>query len=83
MARAKIELVRRHSLQVQYLTEDQLRVIGKFTRENLAAWIPINIWGEPMFEDDDIEDFHAMCGEIDIPWATAAARKRYDSFFKF
>ena len=42
--------------------------LGKFTRENVARWLDktgdyaVGIYGW--------EDFHAVCGDIDIPWAT-------------
>jgi len=43
--------------------------IGEFTRENIASWldrsgpIGLGLWSF------GYEDFHAVCGDIDIPWA--------------
>lgn len=51
--------------------EDMAR--REFTRENIAAWLDrgncrfdIGVYGW--------EDFHAVCGDIDIPWATKEGR---------
>ena len=40
--------------------------IGEFTRENVAKFLEIR--GGP--GDFPIQDFHAVCDDIDIPWAT-------------
>jgi hypothetical protein len=40
--------------------------IGKFTRENVAKFL--EIVGGP--GDFPIQDFHAVCDDIEIPWAT-------------
>lgn len=55
------------------LDDFDLRAIGEFTRENIAAWLnrgncrfEIGVYG--------YEDFHAVCGDIDIPWATKEAK---------
>jgi hypothetical protein len=47
-----------------------LWAIGEFTQENISSWLKrghcldgwVGIYG--------CEDFHAVCGDIDIPWAT-------------
>ena len=51
------------------LSSFDLWAIGEFTRENIASWLDrghglswVGIYGW--------EDFHAVCGDIDIPWAT-------------
>jgi hypothetical protein len=44
----------------------QVLEIGKFTRKNVAKWLEI-VSGP---ECRPIEDFHAVCDDIDIPWAT-------------
>ena len=41
--------------------------IGKFTRENVAMWLENRTRMDPGFYP---VDFHAVCGDIDIPWAT-------------
>ena len=45
--------------------------IGEFTRENVAKYLEICSGPEGL----PIEDFHAVCGDIDIPWATEEARR--------
>jgi hypothetical protein len=42
--------------------------IGKFTRENVAKWLENRVHGLDMGFWP--VDFHAVCGDIDIPWAT-------------
>ena len=43
------------------------RKIGKFTRENVATWLENRTRSDPGFSP---VDFHTVCGDIDIPWAT-------------
>jgi len=47
--------------------------IGEFTRENVAKFLEIVIGPELR----PIEDFHAVCDGMDIPWATEAGREEY------
>ena len=42
-------------------------MIGDFTRENIAKWLSRGNGGTGIY---GWEDFHAVCGGIDIPWAT-------------
>lgn len=42
-------------------------MIGKFTRENVEMWLANHVGLDPGFYP---EDFHAVCGDIEIPWAT-------------
>jgi hypothetical protein len=44
--------------------------IGEFTRENVADWLAANFTRRTRFKEDGPVDFHAVCGDIDIPWAT-------------
>lgn len=44
--------------------------IGEFTRENVARFLEVRLG--PEFRP--IEDFHAVCDDIDIPWATEKAK---------
>jgi len=44
--------------------------IGEFTRENVEDWLAANWMRRIRFKDDGFVDFHAVCGEQDIPWAT-------------
>jgi len=48
------------------------RPIGEFTRENISSFLE----GGNSFETGIYGwvDFHAVCGDIDIPWATEEAR---------
>jgi hypothetical protein len=48
--------------------------IGKFTRENVAAWLENRTRMDPGFYP---VDFHAVCGDIDIPWATKEGCDHY------
>ena len=52
------------------LTDRDLRSIGKFTRKNIAMWLNMLIIAQQWAEADPIEDFHAVCDDMDIPWAT-------------
>ncbi len=67
---AYIELVGGPGLMRRYeLTDSDLREIGKFTRGNVLMWMESHRgvdWADVL----PIEDFHAVCGDIDIPWAT-------------
>ncbi len=53
------------------LTDEELHRIGKFTRENVAKWLEN---GGP---ENFPVDFHAVCGDIEIPWATKEGHDRY------
>ncbi|MGA8876356.1 MAG: hypothetical protein WB555_12535 [Candidatus Korobacteraceae bacterium] len=55
------------------LDKADLCFIGEFTRENIESWLKR---GNCRFEVGlyGYEDFHAVCGDIDIPWATEEAR---------
>jgi hypothetical protein len=55
------------------LTDEELHRIGEFTTENVAKWL--DICGGP--GDFPIKDFHAVCDNIDIPWATKEGRDCY------
>ena len=60
-----------------YLSQTELREIGDFTRENVQKWMDTHT-------DVDwigilpTKDFHAICGDIDIPWATEESRQRWN-----
>jgi len=57
-----------------YLNEDELREIGDFTRENIHRWIDSQT-GPTWITIVPVEDFHAVCGDRDIPWATEEGKK--------
>ena len=62
------------------LTNRELQEIGEFTRENvlrwLKGWLRENFSRETYYFMDD--DFHAVCGDIDIPWAKEENRQAWD-----
>lgn len=76
---AYIEIVNDYMVQfARELTPEDLKEIGEFTRENVHKWLnsPTHTgpeWIEIIPEDD----FHAVCGEIDIAWATDKARQSF------
>lgn len=51
------------------LNDRDLRDIGTFTRRNVSVWLSNRKTPDP-FESLPARDFHAVCGDIDIPWAT-------------
>ena len=60
------------------LSKADLYFIGEFTRENISSWLehqrnPNWIGLLP------VEDFHAVCDNIDIPWATEEAKMCYSA----
>jgi len=46
------------------LSDYDLENIGEFTRENIDAWL-----GTHAGDFSSIADFHAVCGDTEIPWA--------------
>jgi hypothetical protein len=75
--KAYIEIVGDLSISRWNLNQFDLRVIGDFTRWRVAQWL------YNRSQESGISDFHAVCGDIDIPWDTEAARsiwmKTYNS----
>lgn len=65
------------------LDENTLREIGDFTRENIAAWLNGNHadWHN-WIGVTPVEDFHAVCGDVDIPWATDNAKQVWNEVRK-
>ena len=62
------------------LNDTELREIGEFTRENILRWRPIadSFSGET----EGIKDFHAVCGDIEIPWSTEEAKQIYETIME-
>jgi len=68
-------------------TDRELREIGEFTRENILRWLKRWLkadcdgafWGALNYFEDD--DFHAVCGDIDIPWADDETKRKWDKAF--
>jgi hypothetical protein len=73
--RAYIEIVRETTVGYECPTLWDRWRIGKFTRENVADWLYRRARGP----DSGFcpVDFHAVCGDIDIPWATKEGRDCY------
>jgi hypothetical protein len=68
-----IEIVSSIGMGRRNLNEDDLRHIGEFTRWRVAQWLY-----DRLGPTDSAEDFHAVCGDIDIPWDTEAGRLRWE-----
>lgn len=47
--------------------------IGEFTRENIAKYLEVCL-GPGAFP---VEDFHAVCDGMEIPWAAEEGRETY------
>ena len=45
------------------LSDYDLENIGEFTRENVDDWL-----GTHAGDFSSIQDFHAVCGDVEIPW---------------
>src|SRR5690242_4519151 len=71
------------------LTDSDLREIGNFTRENIVSWLNRGFSGFKWeagclknrffeFHVYGIQDFHAVCGDIDIPWASEESKKSWE-----
>src|SRR5579862_1728226 len=72
--RAYIEIAGAGVWDCRELQESDLREIGEFTRENIVKWLE-NFGGLGWELLYPIRDFHAVCDDIDIPWATEEARQ--------
>jgi hypothetical protein len=55
------------------LNKADLRFIGEFTRDNVSRWTYSHT-GLDWVGILPVEDVHAVCGDVDIPWATEEAR---------
>lgn len=76
---AYIEIVGAVAVWRCELHSSDLCFIGEFTRENVLRWMEnynfeVGVYGQ--------EDFHAVCGDIDIPWATEKARLCWTRLFQ-
>jgi hypothetical protein len=73
---AYIEIVSTHVKTRFELDAFDLWAIGEFTRENIESWLKR---GNCRFEVGvyRCEDFHTVCGDMDIPWATEESRHSY------
>jgi hypothetical protein len=66
---AYIEIVSEHVQGRFKLTAFELTFIGEFTRKNIAAWLDRGNCLGGYGGMYGWEDFHAVCGDVDIPWA--------------
>src|SRR5450631_4227818 len=69
MSKGYIEVISDYTIWNIKLTLWDRLCIGKFTRENVARWLEkyANKRLDPGWW---AKDFHAVLGDIDIPWAT-------------
>lgn len=77
---AYIEYVGAVTLSRYPLDEYELRNIGEFTRENILGWLNSHT-GPDWVGIIPVEDFCAVCGDIDIPWATEKAKADFQRVF--
>jgi hypothetical protein len=54
------------------LSDYDLENIGDFTRENIDDWL-----GTHAGDFSSIKDFHAVCGEAEIPWTSEENEMEY------
>lgn len=57
------------------LHDSDLFEIGEFTRGNIERWLAS--YGGPCIECCGVQDFHAVCGDIDIPWREERNAQEY------
>jgi hypothetical protein len=73
MDRPYVEIVGGIGLPRIELSDADMRSIGEFTRDNVLRWMDSHR-GPDWVGILPIEDFHAVCGDLDIPWATEEAK---------
>jgi hypothetical protein len=76
MSTRYIEIVGGVGVFTCYLVDADLKSIGEFTRENVAEFLEISSGPE----ERPIEDFHAVCDDMEIPWATKEGRDCYNEY---
>lgn len=81
---AYIEYVGAQMADKLELVDSDLSRIGEFTRGNLSMWLRCRngdlAWG---LYATPIQDFHAVCDDIDIPWETEEARLIYKKVYPY
>lgn len=65
---AYIEILGAVAKSWRELNKAALCSIGEFTRDNISNWME-HQRNPNWFGLLPVEDFHAVCGDIDIPWA--------------
>lgn len=68
---AYIEIEAQRTWMTYDLSPSDIQAIGEFTRENISNWLDGDKDNKKFFEIGVYGwvDFHAVCGDIDIPWA--------------
>jgi hypothetical protein len=75
---AYIEVVGAIATRRHDLNDWELRNIGEFTRENVAKWLNSRT-GADWVEYLPAEDFRAVCGDMEIPWASKEAEVLFNA----
>ena len=73
---AYIDIVGAVAMRRHNLTDHELRSIGQFTRGNITLWLS-NQRRTDWVGILPVEDFHAVCGDIDIPWGTQEGKRLF------
>jgi hypothetical protein len=73
MEKPYVEIIGGISMYRSNLTQADLRHIGEFTRWRVAQWLY-----DPQGPEDSFKDFHAVCGDIDIPWDKEESRSIWE-----
>jgi len=73
--RAYIEFVVEGGADYRGLNNTELREIGEFTRENILKWRPTLTIDSISGESVVVKDFHAVCGDKEIPWAKEESKQ--------
>ncbi len=81
MSKNYIEILGAIGLWRRELSKADLCSIGEFTRDNVLAWMERQT-GTDWVGILHVEDFHAVCGDVDIPWATEEARSCWTKVLK-
>jgi hypothetical protein len=74
--RAYIEIVNSLVACRKDLTEADLRHIGDFTIWRVAQWM----YDKGYYGVYGMVGFHAVCGDIDIPWTSEEAKSMYAKY---
>jgi hypothetical protein len=76
---AHIDVIGSFSMRRIQLYPWTTQAIGEFTRENIQKWLEYeSAWNPEPLAGDLLGDFHAVCGDLDIPWATEEAKARWE-----
>ena len=84
---AYIDIVSEHVMNRKALSEEDLQEIGDFKREHVVRWLNDGGPSAPHIFRFDLgvygwKDFHVVCGDVDIPWATEEAKQLWNEVRK-